>query len=363
MNELIENNLQKQIEEVKKQIKQCNDEQFDSLIYKYNVFNNIKNTFMEELLETNEFQKTLETDNRILEKIYNRFLKVNIEFSPTTFDDVMLETFLKEEHEREKELIEIFKKEYIEFPEDKGMLPANATILQEYHLQEINVLIDKGILKRRNCSGLAFEFTDDYLEQVKSEILKEENSKIDYKKCKKILSLDFSKISNIEKLQEYKVKLIDSRRFINDFSEFGQTSESLKRGFIIQVPDLSMDSFIPKDKFMTANINLAIKTIDKRLEELYKSDNEYPILSSGTYKGIFYSVMEDCDENEGGYFIEFFKDLENEYGEIDYSRVLDYMVIHRDNEDEMKNPHKYIEESIDKLIEEQQEENEDELEE
>lgn len=55
--------------------------------------------------------------------------------------------------------------------------------------------------------------------------------------------------------------------------------------------------------------------------------------------------------------------MENEYGEIDYSRVLDYMVIHRDNEDEMKNPHKYIEESIDKLIEEQQEENEDELEE
>lgn len=278
MNELIENNLQKQIEEVKKQIKQCNDEQFNSLIYKYNVFNNIKNTFMEELLETNKFQKTLETDNRILEKIYNRFLKINIEFSLTTFDDVMLETFLKEEHEREKEIIEIFKKEYIEFPEDKGMLPANATILQGYHLQEINVLIDKGILEKRNCSGLAFEFTDDYLERVKNEILKEENSKIDY-------------------------------------------------------------------------------------EEIHKSNNEYPVLGSGTYRGIFYSVMEDCDENEGGYFIEFFKDLENEYGEIDYSRVLDYMVIHRDNEDEMKNPHKYIEESIDKLIEEQQEENEDELEE
>ncbi len=44
--------------------------------------------------------------------------------------------------------------------------------------------------------------------------------------------------------------------------------------------------------------------------------------------------------------------IENEFGEIDFDNRLDYMVIHIDIEDEMKNPKKYVEEHIDSLIKE-----------
>lgn len=188
MTDLIEKNLEEQIRMLKYQIQQCNDETFDNLIYKYNIFNNIKNTIVEENISIEKFQNKLETDNLILDKIYNRFLNINITFSPPTFDPVMLETFLKEEQ---------------------------------------------------------------------------------------------------------------------------------------------------------------------------KKDN--PILESDTYKGIYYSVLEDCAENKGGYYIEFYKDLGNEYGEVDFNNRIDYMVIHIDNEDEMKNPKKCVEEYIENLINELEEEKEEEL--
>lgn len=173
MTDLVEKNLQQQIEIVKSQIRQCNDDEFDSLIYKYNIFNNIKNTITEEILEIENFKDRLESDNKILEKIYNRFLNVNIDFLPSTFDEVMLDTFLIKEQEREEKLINIFKEEYIAFPDDKGMLPSNATALQEYSLQEINLLVDRGILQKRNCTGLAFEFTEEYIDNLNE--LEQEN--------------------------------------------------------------------------------------------------------------------------------------------------------------------------------------------
>lgn len=176
--------------------------------------------------------------------------------------------------------------------------------------------------------------------------MKKSDIKIDYKKCKNILRLDFNSISDINKLQKYKVGLIDSYRFINDFETLGRTTESLKRGFIVQVPEISKDSYIPRDKFMTLNIENAIRNIDDRLGELYNLKK----LESDTYKGIYYSVIEDQDENKGGYYIEFFKDLENKYKEINFENRLDYMVIHIDDENEISNPRKYVEQHIDQLL-------------
>lgn len=184
---LIEINFQKQIDRIKNEIRNCNAEEFDALIYKYNIFNEIKSTFSEGIVKIDEFQGILENDSKLLEKIYNKFLNVNINFSPRTFDDVMLEEFLNE-----------------------------------------------------------------------------------------------------------------------------------------------------------------IKT-------------QYSVFSSDTYKGIFYTVTNDCDENKGGYYIEFYKDLRNEYGNVDFDNRLDYMVIHVDNEEEMKNPRKYVEEYIDKLIKELEEDISEEL--
>lgn len=170
--------------------------------------------------------------------------------------------------------------------------------------------------------------------------------KVSYKYCKNILSLDFNTIHSIEKLQKYKVILLDSYRHINNYEELGLLKESIEKGFIVQVPEISINSFVPKDKYMSINIKNALEIINNKLEEMYKQEE----FSSGTYKGIYYCVMNDCDENKGGYYIEFHRDLQNEYGEIDFDERLDYMVIHADDEYEMANPKKIVEEHIDKLI-------------
>lgn len=100
-------------------------------------------------------------------------------------------------------------------------------------------------------------------------------------------------------------------------------------------------------------LNSLEKTISEKVKEYEKENEEKninPQLESGTYKGIYYSVSNDCDENTGGYYIEFYKDFKNEFGKIDFDNRLDYMVIHVDIEDEMKNPKRYVEEYIDNLI-------------
>jgi len=61
-----------------------------------------------------------------------------------------------------------------------------------------------------------------------------DNYKASYKYCKNILSLDFNTIHSLEKLQKYKVILLDSYRYINDYNELGLIKESLEKGFIVQ---------------------------------------------------------------------------------------------------------------------------------
>ena len=99
--DLIEENFQKQIDKLKEKIRNCYTDEFDNLIYKYNIFNNIKNTYTEKLFETEKYKDILENEN-ILEKIYNKFLQVNINSAPQIFDEFMLETFLNEISNGEK---------------------------------------------------------------------------------------------------------------------------------------------------------------------------------------------------------------------------------------------------------------------
>ena len=100
--DLIEENFQKQIDILKEEIRNCYTDEFDNLIYKYNIFNNIKNTYTEKLLETDKYKNILENEN-ILEKIYTKFLQVNINSAPQIFDEFMLETFLNEISNGEEE--------------------------------------------------------------------------------------------------------------------------------------------------------------------------------------------------------------------------------------------------------------------
>ena len=107
--DIIEENLQKQIDKLIFEIRTCDLKEFDKLIDKYNVFNNIKNTFDEELVEVDKFKNILEEDHGILEKIYEKLQGLDMYALPPTFDEVMLETFLEEinnvkEEENEGEL-------------------------------------------------------------------------------------------------------------------------------------------------------------------------------------------------------------------------------------------------------------------
>lgn len=188
--DLIEVNLQKQIDKVKYEIRNCDLKDFDSLIDKYQVFNNIKNTFDEELVEAERFQKVLEEDQEILEKIYNKVQGLDLYSLPPTFDEVMLEVFLKE------------------------------------------------------------------------------------------------------------------------------------------------------------------------VEDEKKQNN---VLASDMYKGIFYSVINDCDENKGGYYIEFFKVRDESIGDVDFDNRLDYMVIHAENEYEMQHSEEVVKSYIDTLLMELENENQEEL--
>lgn len=92
--DLIEINLQKQIDKLRNEIKNCNLDEFDNLIQKYNVFNNVKNTYIEELIDSDKYKNILEEDEELLDKIYKEFSGLNMYSLPETFDEVILEEFL-----------------------------------------------------------------------------------------------------------------------------------------------------------------------------------------------------------------------------------------------------------------------------
>jgi len=104
--DIIEENLQKQIDKLIFEIRTCDLKEFDKLIDKYNVFNNIKNTFDEEIVEVDKFKNILEEDHGILEKIYEKLQGLDMYSLPPTFDEVMLETFLDEITKENQEELE-----------------------------------------------------------------------------------------------------------------------------------------------------------------------------------------------------------------------------------------------------------------
>lgn len=62
--------------------------------------------------------------------------------------------------EKEKEIIRIFKKHYIQLGYIySGCLSSNTSIFlkEKQIIKKLFALVNKGILQKRNCSGLAFE--------------------------------------------------------------------------------------------------------------------------------------------------------------------------------------------------------------
>lgn len=156
---------------------------------------------------------------------------MNINFNTLAFDEIMLETFLLEEQKREQELINIFEKEYYEFPDENGMLPFNSTILNEYRLHDLYVLVNKGILQKRNCEGFAFEFTDNYINKLKETMSNIMNDKI--------ITICYGK-ANIYNSREEAKKFYLECMLASDGSEHERYSsiyQDLEQGFNLCIDD------------------------------------------------------------------------------------------------------------------------------
>lgn len=78
------------------------------------------------------------------------------------------------ENDLEFFLTYVFESQYRKFPNENGMIPANSNLLDEYNNAEIEFLIKKNILQKRDCEGLAYEFTDSYIEKIKSKLIESE---------------------------------------------------------------------------------------------------------------------------------------------------------------------------------------------
>ena len=84
-------------------------------------------------------------------------------------DEVIKESKQEIEKYLKLELVKMFEDNYYKFPEERGMLPTNATCLQKHSLIEIEYLVSEGILQKRDCEGLAYEFTDKYIEKLENQ--------------------------------------------------------------------------------------------------------------------------------------------------------------------------------------------------
>lgn len=153
----------------------------------------------------------------------------------------------------------------------------------------------------------------------------------DFNKCKKILQNDFNNISDINKLLEYKVCLIDSYNFAFRYDEFGTIKDSLERGFIIPVKDSAAKGYTAKDPFMSVNIQEAIKNIDSRLDYLYFKANEIDFIDFVQENEVDLKIAEnhklDFLENEVITVEELGRNISVELANVMFKCGFSYMVI------------------------------------
>ncbi len=87
-------NFKQQLNSLKEEIKICKDEDFDRLVYKYNLFQLVNNTLENDMIEENKYTEILNNDPDILNKVYNKFMDwVN---TPSFVDYNVLDEFLNE---------------------------------------------------------------------------------------------------------------------------------------------------------------------------------------------------------------------------------------------------------------------------
>lgn len=88
------NNFKQQLNNLKEEIKQCKDEEFDRLVYKYNLFKLVNDTLENDVLECKKHTEILNNDTEILNKIYNKYM--DWIDAPNFVDENVLNEFLNE---------------------------------------------------------------------------------------------------------------------------------------------------------------------------------------------------------------------------------------------------------------------------
>lgn len=83
-----------------------------------------------------------------------------------SFDSRKMFKEFEKEAKIEEEIIQLFENEYKTDATYGGMLPANSTQLEKYSIKKLNELCECGILQKRNCEGLAYEFNSEYLNNI-----------------------------------------------------------------------------------------------------------------------------------------------------------------------------------------------------
>ena len=164
-----------------------------------------------------------------------------------------------------------FKEEYLQNRSRDSFFPANSTILKDYSISEIDYLVKKGILQKRNCEGLAYELTNKQKSIILDE-LKEE------KKVKSI-SINFKDILSEIKDKDIKIIIgIGNTICIEDNKNNLYAIETYYHGSYLE-------KFIKNESIVT--FNQLEKKQSEHLKDLYKN----------TIEVFDYDKMKDFYEN------------------------------------------------------------------
>lgn len=182
-------------------------------------------------------------------------------------------------NDKENRLSEIFyndfKEEYLQNRNRDSFLPANSTILKDYSIIEIDSLVKKGILQKRNCEGLAYELTNKQKNIILDKLEEEKKVK------SKSISINFKNILSEIKDKDIKIIIgIGNTICIEDNKSNLYEIETYYHGSYLE-------KFIKNESIVT--FNQLEKKQSEHLKDLYK--NEIEVFDYDKMKDFYENVV------------------------------------------------------------------------
>lgn len=182
-------------------------------------------------------------------------------------------------NDKEKELKNIFynnfKEEYLQNRNRDSFLLANSTILKDYSIIEIDSLVKKGILQKKNCEGLAYELTNKQKNIILDKLEEEKKVK------SKSISINFKNILSEIKDKDIKIIIgIGNTICIEDNKSNLYEIETYYHGSYLE-------KFIKNESIVT--FNQLEKKQSEHLKDLYK--NEIEVFDYDKMKDFYENVV------------------------------------------------------------------------